>query len=123
MRATADGHKLAQSTGIRVNSVIRNAWMIAAFVCSVGGILLGAMSGVTPDLADVAMKALPAALVGGLESLPGAVIGGIIIGVVETMLSGYIGGGIGEIGAFIVVLLVLIFKPYGLAGLKIIERV
>jgi len=123
MRATADGHKLAQSTGIKVNSVIRNAWMIAAFVCAAGGMLLGAMRGITPDLADVAMKALPAALVGGLESLPGAIIGGIIIGVVESMLSGYVGGGIGEIGAFIVVILVLIVRPYGLGGLEIIERV
>lgn len=122
MRATAEGHKLAQSAGIKVNNVIRTAWIIAALVCAVGGIFLGIQRGVSLSLANIGLKAFPAALVGGLESLSGAIIGGIIIGVVEAFLSAYIGHGLGEIGAFIVVLLVLFIRPYGFFGLETIER-
>lgn len=123
MRAVAEGFELAQSTGIRVSNALRICWMIAGLTCAVGGIFLGVSHGVSIGLGAIALKAFPAAIIGGLESLHGAIIGGVIIGVVEAMVSMYIGYGLGEIVAFLLVVLVLIIKPYGLFGLKTIERV
>ncbi len=123
MRAAAENHELAQSMGIRVTSAIAQSWAIAAIVSTAGGFLLGYVRGIDIGLIDFGMIAVAAALVGGLESFKGAIFGGMIIGIVQTLGGGYIGYGLKEVIPFIIMVLVLIYKPYGLFGLERIERV
>lgn len=123
MRAAAESHQLAQSMGIRVTKAIAQSWAIAAMVSTVGGFLLGYMRGIDFGLADMGLVAISAALVGGLESFKGAIIGGIIIGIAETFTGRYIGHGLREAVPFIVMVLVVFYRPYGLFGLEEIERV
>lgn len=123
MRATAEGHLVAQSTGINVRMIIAISWAIAATVAAVGGILLGALTSVGMELSSVGLKAIPAALVGGLESIHGAIIAGLIIGIVESLTTMYIGFGLSEIVAYVLLVLVLIIRPHGLFGLETIERI
>lgn len=123
LRAAAEGHKVSQSMGIRVTKIIAISWALSAVISGFGGIFLGSIHNVNVPLADVGLKALPAALVGGLDSIHGAVIGGILIGISESLGAAYIGHGFREISAYIVLILVLFIKPYGLFGLERIERV
>jgi len=123
MRAVAESHELAQSMGIKVTLAIAQSWAIACVVSVSGGFLLGYIRGIDIGLLDVGMIAVAAALVGGLESFKGAIIGGLIIGVVQVLGGGYIGYGLKEVIPFIIMVLVLIYKPYGLFGLERIERV
>lgn len=124
MRGTAEGHQLAQSTGINVNAVISITWIIAALVSAMGGFFLANMQGLNFNLSIIGLAALPAALLGGFDSLKGAIIGGIIIGVAEVLVGGYVTGiGLRAVVPYILVILVLIFRPYGLFGMKRIERV
>ena len=123
MRAAAENHQLAQSMGIRVTRAIAQSWAIAAIVSTVGGFLLGYLRGIDSGLSSIGLIAMAAALVGGLESFKGAIMGGIIIGVAETLTGFYIGHGLKEVIPFILMVFVLIYKPYGFFGLKKIERV
>jgi branched-chain amino acid transport system permease protein len=123
MRAVAEDQILAKSTGTRVHKFIGLSWAIACIISAIAGIFLSAINGVSIGLADYGLKAISAALVGGLESIGGAVSGGILIGVVEVLSTVYIGHGIGEVAAYIILVLVLIVRPYGLFGLTRIERV
>lgn len=123
MKATAEGHLVSQSMGIRVSRVIAISWVLSAIISAFGGIFLGSMMNVNVVLADLGLKALPAAIVGGLESIPGAFIGGLLIGITESLAQYYIGHGLGEITPYIVMMIILILRPEGLFGLKIIERV
>jgi branched-chain amino acid transport system permease protein len=123
MRAAAESHQLAQSMGIKVTQAIAQSWAIAAIVATVGGFLLGYVRGIDIGLIEVGLIAVAAALVGGLESFKGAVLGGLIMGVAQTFTGGYIGYGLKEVVPFFIMVLVLIFKPYGLFGLEKIERV
>jgi branched-chain amino acid transport system permease protein len=123
MRAAAESHQLAQSMGIRVTQAIAQSWAIAAIVATVGGFLLGYVRGIDFGLTEIGLIAVAAALVGGLESFKGAIFGGLIIGVAQTFTGGYVGYGLKEVIPFIIMVLVLIFKPYGLFGLVKIERV
>lgn len=123
MRGTAEGHQIVRSMGISVSTIIAVAWAIAGVTATVSGILLGTISGVDNTLAEMGLKAIPVAFIGGLESLPGAVVGGFIIGIIENMVGGYIGHGLGTSVAYMVLVLVLIFRPHGLFGLERIERV
>ena len=123
MRAVAEGHMVAQSMGIKVSSVIAIAWMVSGMISAVSGVFLGSIINVNVGLTEIALKALPAAIVGGLESIPGAVIGGLLIGVAGSISGTYVGHGISEIAPFVVMMLILIIKPQGLLGLEIIERV
>lgn len=123
MRAAAEHHQLAQSMGIRVTHAIAQAWAIAAIVATVGGFLLGYIRGIDFGLTEIGLIAIAAALVGGLESFKGAIWGGVIIGVAQTFTGGYIGYGLKEVIPFIIMVIVLIYKPYGLFGLEKIERV
>ena len=123
MRAAAENHQLAQSMGIRVTRAIAQSWAIAAIVSTVGGFLLGYLRGIDSGLSEIGLIAMAAALVGGLESFKGAILGGIIIGVAETLTGFYVGHGLKEVIPFILMVFVLIYKPYGLFGLKKIERV
>lgn len=127
MRATADDQQAAQSMGISVKSVFAVTWAIAAVVAAVGGVLLGNINGVNASMALIGLKVLPVALLGGLDSIPGAIVAGFFIGVIENLAGGYIdplvGGGVKEVVPFIILVLVLMIKPYGLFGKKEIERV
>jgi branched-chain amino acid transport system permease protein len=96
---------------------------MSAVLASMGGILLGSINGINIPLADIGIKSIPAALIGGVQSIPGAVIGGLLIGLLEGLSSGYIGHGVQEVLAYVVMIVVLIFWPYGFFGLKRIERV
>ena len=123
MRAAAEHHQLAQSMGIKVTKAIAQSWAIAAIVSTVGGFLLGYVRGIDFGLTEIGLIAIAAALVGGLESFKGAILGGVIIGVAQTFTGGYIGYGLKEVVPFIIMVFVLIYKPYGLFGLEKIERV
>jgi branched-chain amino acid transport system permease protein len=123
MRAAAEHHQLAQSMGIRVTRSIAQSWAIAAVVSTTGGFLLGYIRGIDFGLANLGLVAIAGALVGGLESFKGAIIGGLIIGVAETLTGGYIGRNLKEVVPFVVMVLVVFYKPYGLFGLERIERV
>jgi branched-chain amino acid transport system permease protein len=123
MRAAAESQQIAQSVGIRVTRVIAQSWAIAAMLSTIGGFLLGYYRGIDFGLAQIGLIAVAAALVGGLESFKGAIIGGLILGLAETFTGFYIGRNLKEVMPFIVMVLVVCFKPHGLFGLKEIERV
>ncbi len=127
MRATADDQQAALSMGISVKAVFAITWAISAIVSSVGGVLLGNINGVNSSLALIGLKVLPVALLGGLDSIPGAIVGGFIIGLLESLAGGYldplVGGGLKDVVPFFVLVLILMFKPYGLFGKREIERV
>ena len=130
MRAVAEDHQIARSTGIRIESVFAMAWVIAAVVSAVGGVLTGSFAGLHIGLSQIGLKALPVVLLGGLDSLSGAVVAGLIIGVLENVAAGYLdpligvaGGGIKDAFPFIVMIFILAIRPYGLFGMKRIERI
>jgi branched-chain amino acid transport system permease protein len=128
MRSVADDHEAALSQGISVKKVFSYSWSMNAIVASTGGICLATIHMVNQDIAATGIaKALPVILLGGLESFWGAFVGGIIIGVAELLVSGYldpiVGGGSREVIPFAMLLIILLLKPYGLFGLKRIERV
>ncbi len=127
MRATADDQQAAMSMGISVKTIFAVAWAIAAIVSAVGGILLGNINGVNASLSAIGLKVLPVAILGGLDSIPGAIVGGLIIGIIESMTGGYldplVGGGLKEVIPFILLVFILMFKPYGLYGKTEIKRV
>jgi branched-chain amino acid transport system permease protein len=123
MRATANNETAALLMGIPVSRVYAVAWSLAAGISAVVGVIFSAMFSLGPDLWFQGLKAFPAVIVGGLDSVLGAAIGGLIIGLVENLAEGYIGQGLKEIAGFVVIVLVLMFRPYGLFGQKEIERV
>lgn len=127
MRAVAEDHAVAQSTGISIKTAFSLSWIISTVVATAGGILLAVSAGVTIGLGSVGLKALPVVLLGGLESIPGAIVGGLIIGILETIagyyLDPFVGGGVADIAPFIIMILILIIKPYGLFGQERIERI
>lgn len=127
MRAVANDQVTAQSMGIPVKWVFAISWCIAAIVSGVGGILIGNINGINITLADFGLKVFPAVIFGGLDSILGAIIGGLTVGILENLMGGYLdqylGGGVKEVAPFVVLLLVLMIKPYGLFGTEEIERV
>lgn len=127
LRAVADDHQAAQSIGIPLSRVWVIVWSVAGFVALVAGIIWGSKLGVQFSLSLVALKALPVVILGGLTSVPGAIIGGLIIGVGEKLAEVYIGskigGGIEIWFGYVLVLFVLLVRPQGLFGEKIIDRV
>ena len=128
MRATAEDLHVVQSVGIRATTVYAVSWVIACVVGVIGGILLGGVSGVMTPLAEVGLKAFAVVLLGGVNSIGGAIVAGIILGVLENVAAGYLdpllpGGGLAHVFPFIVMIIVLIFRPHGLFGLVTIERI
>ena len=109
--------------GINVTHVYAIAWAIAAVIAGISGVLLGTIYGLGPDLWTQGLRAFPAVILGGLDSVFGAAISGILIGVLENLSEGYIGQGLKEISGFLVILVVLMIRPYGLFGTPEIERV
>lgn len=127
LRAVADDHQAAMSVGIPLQHIWVVVWTVAGLVALVAGIMWGSKLGVQFSLALIALKALPVLILGGFTSIPGAIIGGLIIGagekISEVFLAPMIGGGIEDWFAYMLALVFLVFRPQGLFGEKIIERV
>lgn len=124
MRSVADNQPAALSLGVHVRRVFALSWAIAALVASMSGIILGIMTGVNVhELSSIGLKVFPVVILGGLDSIGGAIIGGLIIGLLETFTGGYISTSLKEIIPYIVLVLILMVRPYGLFGLVEIERV
>ena len=127
LRAVADSHKAALSVGISLNQIWVIVWFTAGIVALITGIMWGARSDVSFALEIVALKALPVLILGGFTSIPGAIVGGLIIGIGEKLGEFYwgplIGGGIESWLAYFIALGFLLFRPQGLFGDKIIERI
>jgi branched-chain amino acid transport system permease protein len=127
LRAVADDHQAALSIGIPLKTIWVVVWSVAGIVAIVAGIMWGAKSGVQFSLALIALKALPVLILGGFESVPGAIVGGLIIGVGEKIGEVYwgplVGGAIENWFAYVLALAFLLVRPQGLFGEKIIERV
>jgi len=127
LRAVADDHQAALSVGIPLKTIWIVVWSVAGFVGLVAGIMWGSKSGVQFSLSLIALKALPVLILGGFTSIPGAIVGGLIIGVGEKIAEIYwgpmVGGAIENWFAFVLALVFLLFRPQGLFGEKIIERV
>lgn len=127
LRAVADDHQAALAVGIPLQHIWAIVWAVAGFVALVAGLMWGVRNGVQFALTFVALKALPVLILGGFESIAGAIVGGLIIGATEKLAEVYIGpffgGGIESWFAYVVALIFLLFRPEGLFGEKIIDRV
>jgi branched-chain amino acid transport system permease protein len=127
MRATAEDARTAFLMGINVKRVFTASWVIASVVATIAGVFLASFTFLEPIMSFTGLRALPAIILGGLDSIPGAVVGGIIIGIAENLggfyLEGYFGVGVNQIIAYVIVLIVMMIRPYGLFGTKEIERV
>jgi branched-chain amino acid transport system permease protein len=127
LRAVADDHQAALAVGIPLKHIWAIVWAVAGFVALVAGLMWGARNGVQFALTFIALKALPVLILGGFESVPGAIIGGLIIGASEKLAEVYVGpmvgGGIESWFAYVIALMFLLVRPQGLFGEKIIDRV
>ena len=123
MRGVAEGHQVVQSLGIRVKSILTISWGIAGVAGSLGGVIIADKIGFELGLAHIGIAAIPAAFIGGLESPFGAILGGLTIGLIESIVSGYLGNAAGTPAAYVLLIIVMLFRPYGFFGLKRIERV
>lgn len=126
MRAAAEDHELARSAGISVNRVFALSWAIAGIIATAGGVLLAMLTGASLSLSTVVLVAFPAILLGGLESLPGAIIGGIAIGLAQELVEAskfIVVRNSSEIAPYVLLLIVLLIRPEGLFGQKRIERI
>lgn len=127
MRAVASDQQASLSMGIDVRKIFALSWAIAAVVSTVGGILIGNINGINTNLSQFGLKVFPVVILGGLDSILGAIVGGVIIGVLENMVGGYIdpliGGGAKEVFPFAAMIIILLIKPYGLFGTVKVEKV
>jgi branched-chain amino acid transport system permease protein len=128
MRATAFNQQVAQSMGISVKHIFALSWVISAIVSGIGGVLIGNINGINNTLFHFGLKVFPATILGGLDSILGAALGGIIIGVLENLSDGlcktYLDlSGVKEVAPYVILVIILMIKPYGLFGTKEIERV
>jgi branched-chain amino acid transport system permease protein len=127
MRAVADNQQVAMAMGINVERYFALAWAMAGIVSALGGVIWGSMLGVDVHLALIGLKVFPVVILGGLDSIVGAVVGGVIIGVVESLAAGYldpyVGGGTKDFAPYVVMIIALMFRPYGIFGTQRIERV
>ncbi|HEY6004318.1 MAG TPA: branched-chain amino acid ABC transporter permease, partial [Anaeromyxobacter sp.] len=123
MRGVAEGHQIMQSMGISVRTILNVSWGLAGIAATIGGILLGGTLGFQLSLSHVGLLAIPAAFIGGLESPEGAILGGLLVGLSESIVSGYLGNAAGVPAAFVILIATMLFRPYGFFGLERIERV
>jgi len=127
MRAVADNQQIASAMGIDVRRYFAIAWALAGVVSALGGVIWGALLGVDNQLAVVGLKVFPVVILGGFESVPGAIVGGLIVGVVESLSSGYIdplvGGGTKDFMPYVLMIAVLMVRPYGIFGKTPVQRV
>ncbi|HLN91567.1 MAG TPA: branched-chain amino acid ABC transporter permease [Patescibacteria group bacterium] len=128
MRATAFNQQAAQSMGISVKFIFGLSWVISAVISGIGGVLIGNINGINTSLYHFGLKVFPATILGGLDSILGAAIGGLVIGLLENLSDGlckaYLDlSGVKEVAPYIILVVILMIKPYGLFGTKEIERV
>ena len=127
MRAVADSQQVAMAMGINVERYFALAWAMTGVVSALGGIVWGNLLGVDVHLSLVGLKVFPVVILGGLDSIPGAILGGLIVGIVENVAAGYIdpyvGGGTKDFAPYVVMIVALMVRPYGIFGKQIIERV
>lgn len=124
MRSVADNQRAALSLGVHVKRVFALSWAIAALVAGMSGIVLGIINGVNVhDLSAIGLKVFPVVILGGLDSIGGAIIGGLIIGLLESLTGGYISPSLRDVIPYVVLVVILMIKPYGLFGQVEIERV
>ena len=127
MRAVADNQQVAMAMGINVERYFGLAWAMTGIVSALGGIIWGNMLGVDVNLSLVGFKVFPVVILGGLDSIPGAIVGGLIVGIVENVAAGYVdpyvGGGTKDFAPYVLMILALMIRPYGIFGKRIIERI
>src|SRR5205814_858679 len=126
MRAVADNQQVAMAMGINVERYFALAWAMTGVVSALGGVIWGSMLGVDVHLSLVGFKVFPVVILGGLDSIPGAILGGLIVGVVENVAAGYVdpyvGGGTKDFAPYVLMILALMIRPHGTFGKRIIER-
>ncbi len=122
LRATASDPVTAATLGININYAQRITWALSGLVGTVAGVLIASSAGLSPLLAGTALGVLAAIVLGGLDSILGAIVASLIVGVVEALAAGYLGGKTRDLVPYVVVLAVLVVKPYGLFGTRTIER-
>jgi branched-chain amino acid transport system permease protein len=123
MRATADGHEAAVVSGINVNVMNRLAWAIGSLLAAIGGLFLGQLQIVSTELETIGLLALPAVVIGGMQSIPGAIVGGLLVGVVEQLAASYISPKASDLFIYGLLLLILMVRPWGLFGQRELGRV
>jgi branched-chain amino acid transport system permease protein len=127
MRAVADSQQVAMAMGINVERYFALAWAMTGAVSALGGVIWGNLLGVDVHLALVGLKVFPVVILGGLDSIPGAIVGGLLVGIVENVAAGYVdpyvGGGTKDFAPYVLMIVALMLRPYGLFGKSIIERV
>jgi branched-chain amino acid transport system permease protein len=127
MRAVADSQQVAMAMGINVERYFALAWAMTGIVSALGGVVWGNLLGVDVHLALVGFKVFPVVILGGLDSIPGAIVGGLVVGLVENVAAGYIdpyvGGGTKDFAPYVLMIVALMFRPYGIFGKQIIERI
>ncbi|MGH7267980.1 MAG: branched-chain amino acid ABC transporter permease [Candidatus Rokuibacteriota bacterium] len=127
MRAVADSQQVAMAMGIDVERYFGLAWAMTGVVSALGGVVWGSLLGVDVHLALVGFKVFPVVILGGLDSVPGAIVGGLIVGIVENVVAGYVdpyvGGGTKDFAPYVLMIVALMIRPYGIFGREIIERV
>lgn len=123
MRATADGHEAALVSGINVNVMNRLAWAIGCALAAVGGLFLGQLQIASTELESIGLLALPAVVIGGMQSIPGAIVGGLLVGIIEQLAASYISPKSSDIVIYMLLLLILMVRPWGLFGQRELGRV
>ena len=123
MRATADGHEAALVSGVNVKVMNRLAWAIGAGLAAIGGLFLGQLQIVSPELEHIGLLALPAVVIGGMQSIPGAIIGGLLVGLIEQLSATYISPKSSDILVYVLLLAILMVRPWGLFGQRELGRV
>ncbi len=123
MRAVADDQQAAMSVGVSLPRTLSLAWALASVAAALGGILLAGLVGVSQDITAIGLRVFPVVILGGLDSIAGAVIGGALIGLVEAYAGGYVGMGVQTLVPYALLLVVLMVRPYGLFGKRRMERV
>jgi branched-chain amino acid transport system permease protein len=127
MRAVADNQQVAMAMGIDVERYFGLAWAMTGIVSALGGVIWGNLLGVDVNLSLVGLKVFPVVILGGLDSIPGAIVGGLLVGLVENVAAGYVdpyvGGGTKDFAPYVLMILALMIRPYGIFGKRIIERI
>ena len=127
MRATADDQVAAFAMGIDIRRVFSLSWSLAAVTAAIAGVVVGILGGISPQLGAIGLRMFPVVILGGLDSIPGALVGGMIIGILENLAGGYLdpllpGGGVKEVVPFAALIVILMIRPYGLFGTREVER-
>lgn len=123
MRATASDPTVTMLMGVSISRIYRMAWILSALMAGTAGVLLAMVNNVGIEMSDIGIRAFPAAVMGGLDSVVGAGMAGVLIGVIENLAGGYLGTAFKEVAGFAVILVILMVRPYGFFGERDIERV